>query len=137
MNNKSVIGASLAMLALASTVSFGLDGTTVRPVQEKAMVAGCKIAKPGTYEVAVGDLIELDYTYPVVPPAIPQKVKFNQTTTGAVAKASLGFRKVTTPKLVGTETIAFYFDAVKVGTETVTLIIDEAEYTYQFKVVKK
>ena len=42
-----------------------------------------------------------------------------------------------TPKLVGTGTIAFYFDAKKEGEDTVTLMIDGAEYTYKFKVVKK
>jgi hypothetical protein len=126
-----------ALIASPATAQEGVDGTTVRPMLDKAKVAGCKIAKPGDYEVTVGDLIELDYTYPVAPTVIPKKVDFKQTLIGAVAKSPLGFRTVTTPKLVGTGTIAFYFEAKKEGTDTVTLIIDGAEYGYKFKVVKK
>jgi hypothetical protein len=125
-----------ATLATASArAEDGVDGVTVRPMQDKAKVEGCKIAIPAEYEVTVGDLIELDYTYPVIPVAIPNNVNYKQTLTEAVGKSPLGFRRVTTPKMVGTGTIAFYFDAKKVGEETVTLIIDEAEYAYKFKVV--
>jgi hypothetical protein len=114
-----------------------VDGRTVRPALDEAKVQGCKIAKPGDYEVTVGDLIELDYTYPIVPAAIPRKAECKQTLLGAVAKSPLGFRTVTTPRLAGTGTVAFYFDAKKEGEDTISLIIDGAEYAYKFKVVKK
>jgi hypothetical protein len=129
----------IAFIALAPRLAFATDGVkgqTVRPVQVDAKVKGCKIAKPGDYEVNPGDLIELDYTYPVVPQAIPKKVDFKQTLIGAVAPSPLGIRSVSTPDLVGTGTIAFYFDAKKLGKDIVTLIIDGDEYVYRFTVVK-
>ncbi len=134
---------TLAFLCLSSFMmpatlaTDGVKGITVRPKQENAKVQGCKIAAPGNYETNVGDLIELDYTYPVVPEAIPKQVDSKETLTGAVAKSSLGFRMVTTPKMVGVTTIAFYFEAKKQGEDTVTLSIDESEYTYKFTVTKK
>lgn len=127
----------LGLVVSVSRATDGLDGVTVRPRQQEARVQGCKIAAPGVYEVEVGNLIELDYQYPVVPGAIPAKLDSKQTATGAVAKSPLGFRKVTTPMLVGAVTIAFYFDAKKAGDETVTLIIDKQEYAYTFKVVAR
>lgn len=126
----------IASMASACLATDGVEGTTVRPKQEDAKVTGCKIAAPDSYDVAVGDLIELDYTYPVVPGAIPKKANA-KTTSGAVVKSSLEFREVATPKLVGTGTIAFYFDAKKEGNDTVTLVIDGVEYEYKFKVAKK
>jgi hypothetical protein len=115
----------------------GPVGLVIRPAQEEAKVKGCRIATPGHYDVNVGDLIELDYTYPVVPAAIPKKLDHKQTGVGAVAKSPVGFRTVVSPKLLGGGTVAFYFDAKKEGEETVTLIIDGAEYQYTFKVAGK
>lgn len=112
-------------------------GTVVRPAQEEARAKGCRIAAPGTYQVRVGDLIELDYSYPVVPDAIPKKLEHTQTTTGAVVKSPLGFRTVLSPKLLGGGTVAFYFEAKKAGEETVTLVIDGTEYQYTFTVMNK
>jgi hypothetical protein len=126
-----------ALFAAVAVAADGVKGRTVRPLQEKAKVAGCKIAKPGSYEVAVEDLIELDYTYPVVPTAIPNKVDHKQPASGSVVKSELGFRTVSTPRLLGTGTIAFYFEAKKEGEDKITVIIDENEYEYTFKVVKR
>jgi hypothetical protein len=137
----------LTILGLLAAVFIGqtlmakaavfIGDTTVRPIQVKAKVEGCQIAKPGDYEVKVGDLIELNYTYPVVPAAMPNKVFYKQTIIGAIAISPLGFRRVIVPEMIGTVTIAFYFEAKKEGEETVALIIDDAEYVYKFKVVKK
>lgn len=132
-----VAGCLLGFMLSMAVALDSVEGTTVRPRLEAAKVKGCKIAAPGDYQVNVGDLIELDYTYPVVPAAIPKKVAYQQTLTGAVAKSAMGFRTVTIPRLVGAGTIACYFDAKQAGEETVTLIIDDAEYVYKFKVVKK
>jgi hypothetical protein len=125
------------LLATTAPAVEGVKGVTVRPAQEKAKVEGCKVAKPGDYEIAVGDLIELDYTYPIVPTALPNKAEFTITLIGAVVGSPIGTRLVTTPKMVGASTIAFYFDAKKEGEDTVTLKIDTATYVYNFKVVKK
>lgn len=130
------LGCVAAMqFATSARAQEGVDGTTIRPMQENAKVEGCTIAKTGDYEVTVGDLIAIDYTYPVIPAAIPKIVDYKQTMNEAVAKSSLGFRAVTTPRMVGTGTIAFYFEAKKEGEEIVTLIIDGAEYSYKFTVV--
>ncbi len=74
-----LLACAVAVLATTAWATDGVKGTTVRPAQEKAKVDGCRIARPGNYTVAVGELIELDYTYPVVPAAIPKKVEFKQT----------------------------------------------------------
>jgi len=131
-----LIGVTLQPTTMADGLE-GAVGTVIRPAQEEAKAKGCKIAATGNYEVSVGDLIELDYTYPVVPDAIPKKLEHKQTDTGAVAKSPLGFRTVISPKLFGAGTIAFYFDAKKAGEETVTMIIDGTEYKYNFKVAEK
>jgi hypothetical protein len=44
---------------------------------------------------------------------------------------------VSTPPLVGMTSIAFYFDAKMEGEETISLSIDDKEYTYKFKVNAK
>jgi hypothetical protein len=131
-----LIGVTTPPTAMADGLE-GVVGTVVRPAQEEAKSKGCKIAATGNYEITVGDLIELDYTYPVVPDAIPKKLEHKQTDTGAVAKSPLGFRTVISPKQLGGGTIAFYFEAKKAGEETVTLIIDGTEYKYNFKVAEK
>jgi hypothetical protein len=128
-----LIGLLLLCATYAQAVN-GVVGTTVRPPLAAAKVKGCQVAKPGDYTVEVGDLIELDYSYPVVPDSSPIKVDFKQTLLGNVVKSPLGFRTVTTPPLVGASTIAFYFEAKKAGTETVTLIVDGDEYTYRITV---
>lgn len=136
---KAIAGAVIALSTMTAigAATDGVNGTTVRPVLDNAQVAGCKIAKPGDYDVKVGYLIELDYTYPVTPAAIPKKVEFKQTLAGAIAPSPLGIRAIETPKLVGVGTIGFYFEAKKEGEDTVTLIIDGKEYAYKFKVAKK
>lgn len=112
----------------------GVEGTIVRPMTVDAKVKGCKVAKPGEYRVSVGDFIELEYSYPVVPECIPDKVSYNQTLNGAVNLSPLGIRHVTQPSLVGAGTIALCLDAVKEGTDKVTFTIDKATYEYDFKV---
>lgn len=121
---------------LASGVE-GVKGTVIRPAKDKAQVDGCQVSKPGDYTATIGDLIELEYSYPVVPTAIPKKVDFKLTLIGAVANSPLGVRNVSTPKLLGAHTIAFYFEAKKTGEDTITLEIDGKGYPYNFKVMDK
>lgn len=63
-------------------------------------------------------------------------VDYLQNLMGAVAKSSLGFRPVETPRTTGGGAIAFYFEARKEGMDTVTLMIDDDEYAYEFTVKK-
>ncbi|HEV3303729.1 MAG TPA: hypothetical protein VG055_29015 [Planctomycetaceae bacterium] len=98
------------------------------------MAVGCKIADQKVYSVKVGDVIELDYTYPVVPNAMPKKVSIKQTFGGAIDLSPIGVRMVVAPRLVGASTIGFFLDAKETGKETVTLVIDANEYEYTFAV---
>jgi hypothetical protein len=113
----------------------GVQGTVYRPVQVDAALKGCQIAKPGDHHVCTGDLIELDYSYPIVPAALPTKVSFKQTLGGAIKPSPLGIRLVNST-LIGASTIAFYFEAVKPGKETITILIDDKEYEFRFEVKK-
>jgi hypothetical protein len=125
------------MISGAAAATEGVKGAIVRPARVDAKVTNCKIAEPGDYEVAVGDLIELDYAFPVAIPGAglaPKKVDSRLAPGGAVARSSLGVRSITTPGMVGGSAIAFFFEAKTEGTETVTLIIDGNEYTYKFTV---
>jgi|SoiMethySBSTD1v2_1073268.scaffolds.fasta_scaffold156043_3 hypothetical protein len=131
-----LIGVALPSTAMADGTE-SVVGNVIRPAQEEAKAKGCKIAATGSYDITVGDLIELDYSYPIFPDAIPKKMEHKQSSSGAISKSPLGFRTVLTPKLLGGGTVAFYFEAKKAGEEAVTLIIDGAEYKYNFKVAEK
>ncbi|MBL8794532.1 MAG: hypothetical protein JNM56_11555 [Planctomycetia bacterium] len=115
----------------------GVKGVVIRPARDKAQVDGCHVSKPGDYQATVGDLIELEYSYPVVPTAMPKKVDFKVTLIGAVAPSPLGIRKVVTPQLIGAHTLVFFFEAKKAGEDTVTVEVDGKGYPYKFKVLDK
>jgi hypothetical protein len=124
----------VAMAAMSARATEGVKGTVVRPKQAKAKVDGCRIAEPKAYTVKVGDVIELDYGYPVVPGAFPKKVSIKQTAGGAVEESPLGIRMVSVPMLLGASTIGFFLEAKEAGQETVTIVIDDNEYEYAFTV---
>jgi hypothetical protein len=131
--------ASIALLVVAVSgitayAVEGVKGTVSRPREVPAKVKGCKIADQTPFACEVGDAIELDYSYPVVPGAIPNKVSTKQTPGGAVDVSPLGIRMVVAPGLVGASTIGFFFDAKKKGQETVTIVIDDYEYQYTITV---
>ncbi len=78
-------------------------------------------------------MIELEYTCPIVPGAVAEVVDVQQTSNGAIAASPLGIRTIDTG-LAGSRTIAFYFEAKKAGSDTVTLVIDDRQYAYHFQV---
>ncbi|HEV3304489.1 MAG TPA: hypothetical protein VG055_32865 [Planctomycetaceae bacterium] len=125
---------AVEMLGLSASAVDGVKGIVVRPKQVAAKVQGCTIAEPKPYGVKVGDVIELDYTYPIVPGAIPQKVSIKQTPGGAIDVSPIGVRMIEVPMMVGASTIAFFLDAKEVGKETVTIVIDDSQYEYIFTV---
>jgi hypothetical protein len=127
---------SLLLLAAALPAVEGVKGTIVRPHQVEAKVKGCKVAKPGEYTATKGDLIELEYSYPVVPTATPKKVAYKVTLTGAVRPSPLGIRQVQSG-LIGSHTLVFAFEAHQAGMDTVTLQIDDDAYDFKFKVEEK
>jgi hypothetical protein len=124
----------VAMAGMTAYAAEGVHGTVVRPRQVPAKVQGCRIAAPKDYQVKVGDVIELDYGYPVVPGAMPKKVSIKQTPGGAVDASPLGIRMVTVPQLLGASTIGFFLEAKAAGQKTVSLVIDDNEYEYTFTV---
>jgi hypothetical protein len=105
----------------------------LRPATEPARTAGCQISKAGPHKAALGELIELEYTYPAAPGAVPQTVEVKQTPNGAIAASPLGIRTIDAGSALP-RTIVFYFEAKKPGSDTVTLVIDGTPYTYQFQV---
>ena len=119
--------------SLADDAGAAKRGWVFRPVTVKAKVPGCMVAKPGRYAIKVGELIELDYIYPVTPEATPTKVDFALQLKGVIVPSPLGIRYIDTT-LIGTQTIGVFFEAKKTGAEQVELIIDDATYVYNFKV---
>jgi hypothetical protein len=133
---EGTLGPRLAGAMLGSTAHAldGVKGTVVRPKQVDAKVQGCSIAEQKHYSVKVGDVIELDYTYPIVPEAMPQKVSVKQTSGSAVELSPIGVRMIEVPMMVGASTIGFFLEAKQAGDATVTLVIDDNRYEYAFTV---
>jgi hypothetical protein len=107
----------------------------IRPKKVDAKVKGCHVSEPGTYRAAVGDLIELEYTFPMYPGAMPKEVE-RKTDKGALFTSKLGIRRLIVPKLIGTGTYVFYFDVKIEGKGTAFVIIDGVTYKYVFEVPK-
>lgn len=111
-------------------------GNVIRPRRVDAKVAGCFVSEPGRYDAVAGDLIELEYTYPVVPGGEPKEVH-RETDKGAVYVSPLGIRHLIVPKLVGTGTYVFYFEKKHEGKGTAFVVIDNVKYEYVFEDPKK
>jgi hypothetical protein len=93
------------------------------------------ISKTGTYEVDVGDLIELACHYK--PDKKPQKVDVKVSDSGVLSPSAGGVRRevLADTVIIGAqETISFLFSADKPGQDTVTILIDGKEHVYKFKV---
>ena len=124
-----------ALVALFSNPVFAQDTSTsiVRPLMVDGKVGGAQIAKPGNYRVTVGDLLELEYSYPVVPAAMPKEL--NSTSSDSnVLSAEGNAKTVVVPGLMGAGKKAFCFRATNAGTSNVTIMIDGNEYQYSVTV---
>ncbi len=108
-------------------------GNVIRPVKVAAKVEGCQVSKPGDYRATAGDLIELEYTFPVVPGAMPKDVA-REWDKGAIYPSRLGIRSLIVPEMVGTGTYLFYFLAKHEGSGTAFVIVDGVKYEYKFEV---
>ena len=108
-------------------------GNVIRPKKVDAKVMGCQVSGPDKYRATVGDLIELEYTFPVIPSALPKKVG-QEADKGALYPSTLGIRHLIVPNIVGTGTYLFYFEAKHEGTGTVLVVIDDVKYEYSFTV---
>jgi hypothetical protein len=110
-------------------------GNVIRPQKVPAKVPGCKISKPGKYKASPGDLIELEYTFPVTPDAVPHDVG-RETDRGAIYPSNLGIRRLVVPDMLGTGTYLFYFEARHEGRGAAFVVIDRVKYEYVFEVAK-
>lgn len=109
------------------------SGSVIRPQKVNARVKGCDISAPGKYHARVGDLIELEYSFPVTPLTFPRKVD-RKWDKGAVCPSVLGIRNLIVPKIIGTGTYLFYFEARHAGQGTATVVVDGLRYDYDFQV---
>jgi len=93
----------------------GVTGNLTRIAKDKE-----NAATPDKVTVAVGDLIEIDWTYPVVPATLP---------TAASAKSSadaakfVEIRSIYRTKLLGTGMLGALFKAEKPGKATLTFVV--------------
>lgn len=108
-------------------------GNVIRPKMVDAAVRGCRISEPGEYRATAGDVIELEYTFPIVPTAIPKDVS-RQWDQGAIGPSKLGIRSLIVPKTVGTGTYVFCFEARQEGSGRAVVVIDGEKYEYRFEV---
>lgn len=123
------------VIGLVHSVALGdkPEGNVIRPVKVAAKVKGCQVSKPGDYRATAGDLIELEYTFPVVPGAMPEDVG-REWDRGAIYGSNLGIRNLIVPEMLGTGTHLFYFLAKHEGSGTAFVIIDGVKYEYKFEV---
>ena len=95
-------------------------------------VGGTQIAKPGDYRAKVGDVLELEYSYPVIPAAMPKELKSTSSDNDVLGADSP--KTVVVPGLMGAGKKAFCFRATKAGSSNVSITIDSNEYHYSITV---
>ena len=118
---------------IANNSNAQANTSIVRPLMVDGNVGGTQIAKPGSYQITAGDLLELEYTYPVVPAAMPKEL--NSTSSDSNVLSADGTAKtVVVPGLMGAGKKAFCFRATNAGTSNVTIMIDGNEYQYSITV---
>jgi hypothetical protein len=110
-------------------------GNVIRPRKVDAEVKGCQVSAPGEYRATAGDVIEIEYAFPIVPTCIPREVD-RETDRGAIYPSKLGIRNLIVPGLIGTGTYLFYFEARDAGTGTAIVVIDDVKYEYKFEVAE-
>ncbi len=135
MMSRTVSALLVVSLLSGVTIAAQPHSNVIRPKQVDAKVNGCRVSEPGEYTATAGDLIELEYTFPVVPATMPTEVD-RKTDKGAIYTSTLGIRNLIVPNMVGTQTYLFYFEAKHEGTGTAFLVVDDVEYEYRFEVSK-
>lgn len=136
MNRFFQIPVLSALILLLSISAFAQDHEPciVRPFKVEAKVSGAEVARPGSYDVSVGDYLEFEYSFPVVPDAMPQKLDFHVSNDDVLDATEPVVRDVVAPGLMGTGAKAFCFRAANPGTTTLKLRIDDNEYQYSVTV---
>ena len=113
-------------LCCRATLAEEPQGSVIRPKRVDAKVKGCQVSEPGKYRATAGALIELEYTFPIVPSAIPKAID-RKWDKGAVYGSKLGIRYLIVPNMVGTGTYLFYFEARHEGSGTAIMVIDDVK----------
>ena len=128
---------TILAMGLLCNLAFAEDPccNVIRPKKVDAKVKGCQVSGPGEYRATAGDLIELEYTFPIVPSCIPKEVG-RETDRGAIYPSKLGIRNLIVPRMIGTGTYLFYFDARHAGSGTAIVVIDGVKYEYKFDVAE-
>lgn len=131
----SRLASGIAVVLLVCSVAQADEprGNVIRPKDVDAKVPGCSISEPGDYQATAGDLIEIEYRFPIVPTATPQSVD-RKWDKGAIYASSLGIRQLIVPNMVGAGTYLFYFEAKHAGSGTAIVIVDGEQYEYRFQV---
>lgn len=131
----SRLASGIAVVVLVCSVAQADEpsGNVIRPKEVDAKVPGCSISEPGDYQATAGDLIEIEYRFPIVPTATPQSVD-RKWDRGAIYPSRLGIRQLIVPNMVGAGTYLFYFKAKHAGSGTAIVIIDGERYEYRFQV---
>lgn len=131
----SRLASGIAAVVLVCSVAQADEprGNVIRPKDVDAKVPGCSISEPGDYQATAGDLIEIEYRFPIVPTATPQSVD-RKWDKGAIYPSNLGIRQLIVPNMVGAGTYLFYFEAKHAGSGTAIVIVDGEQYEYRFQV---
>jgi len=132
---RMISGVLVTCLICAATFAEEPSGSVIRPKKVDAEVKGCQVSEPGTYQAVAGSLIELEYSFPVTPATVP-KVVDRDWDKGAIYGSVLGIRHLIVPRLVGTGTYVFYFEAKHAGSGTAMVVVDKTTYTYVFEVAE-
>jgi len=132
------------ILSVVLTVIFSTGGQSysqsgsnsiLRPHLVDSNVSGAKISKTGDYVVQVGELIQIEYSYPVSPRFSPKEIKFQLT--GMAIKTIGSEAKNVSTRLMGSGRKSLCMEATKPGTSKLKLLIDENCYEYDFVVKGK
>jgi len=136
MMSRAVFVILVSALLCGVALADGPRSNVIRPRKIDANIKGCQVSEPGKYRATAGDLIELEYTFPIVPSAIPMKVDL-ETDKGAIYSSKLGIRNLIVPSFVGTGTYLFYCEAKHEGKGTAYVVIDDVKDEYGFEVSEK
>jgi hypothetical protein len=133
--NVSLVSTFLVLTVYLTVQAQAQSGSTniIRPPLAKSRVEGSQIAKPGSYSAKVGDLLELEYSYPVIPEAMPTKLDA-KSSDSTVLSSDSDVKTVVVPGLMGAGKKAFWFSAKSPGKCTITLSIDGNQYVYSISV---
>jgi hypothetical protein len=102
---------------------------TSNPMTQTTCLA---LGKTGTYTASVGDIVEVDYRF-LDMAGCPPSVQASVTGWGAVVPSSLGFLPID-EGTAGYKAAGFFFEAVRPGSDVITLAAEGESYSYSILV---